>query len=78
MKLLIMHFSAASCQFLAVRLKYPPQHSVFKHFQLNQPELYHHCIQNLVSYLFTVRFFIFISALTFRRLTSTIVDVPHR
>jgi hypothetical protein len=54
MKLLIMHFSPASCHFLALRFKYPPQHCVFKHFKPTETKLYHHGILNLVSYLFTI------------------------
>ena len=45
--------SPASFQFLARRFKYSPQHSVFKHLQLTDTELYHHSILHHVSYIFT-------------------------
>ena len=54
MKLLIMYFSPAFYHYITLRSKYSPQHSVFKHFQLNKTELYHHSILNLVSHLFSL------------------------
>jgi hypothetical protein len=44
MKLLVMHFSPASCHFVAVWPEHPPQHAIFEHavcFSLNIREISH-------------------------------------